>query len=302
MNPRKANIFMLVLVLFQVIVMVILNFTDFPLAGNLVLSQAVVFLVPSAIFLIFFRGGEKVNSILKFKKMSGKNVALIIIMGFLVQPATMAIGAITSLFSENILAEVMLELTSLPFLGLLFVVAVVPSICEEIAFRGVVFKGYEKASMKKLIIVNGLFFGFMHGNFQQFFYTFLLGILIALLVYYTGSMFSAMLFHFILNGSQVVLLSLVSFLEEFLESQGYALAEADTSSSPIVSWVIIGFIVLVATFGFIKVLKIFIKANPLPEKTLDAKEKHSIATPSFVTVCVIYTLLMVFALVAPYLQ
>jgi len=59
-------------------------------------------------------------------------------------------------------------------LGVL-VMAVVPAICEELLFRGMIFQGLkEKFSATTSIFLSALLFALMHQNIQQFIYPFIL--------------------------------------------------------------------------------------------------------------------------------
>jgi len=53
--------------------------------------------------------------------------------------------------------------------------------------------------------MNGLFFGIIHLNPQQFSYAFVLGVIFAYMVYYTRSIWAGILPHFIFNASQGLL-------------------------------------------------------------------------------------------------
>ncbi len=89
----------------------------------------------------------------------------------------------------------------------LVVVALMPAICEEMFFRGFVFTSFKgKKSYKAAIIFSGILFGFMHMDFLRIIPTSILGIIFAYTVYKSGSIFVAMLLHFI-NNSVAVLVS-----------------------------------------------------------------------------------------------
>jgi hypothetical protein len=66
--------------------------------------------------------------------------------------------------------------------------------------RGVILGNYKHVSIKKAALMNGLMFGILHLNINQFVYAFVLGVVMAYIVYYTGSIFPSMLLHFCING------------------------------------------------------------------------------------------------------
>lgn len=71
--------------------------------------------------------------------------------------------------------------------------------------RGVVFSNYRGVDIRIAAVVNGLFFGLFHLNFQQASYAFALGIVLTFIVYYTDSLPAAMLAHFTINLFSVAL-------------------------------------------------------------------------------------------------
>ena len=93
----------------------------------------------------------------------------------------------------------------------LFVLALLPAICEELIFRGVVLKGLRRNfSDITAVLLSALMFCLMHGNLQQFAYTFLLGVVLGWIATRTGSIFSSMIVHFVNNFIVITL----AFIEE----------------------------------------------------------------------------------------
>ncbi|RDY23934.1 CPBP family intramembrane metalloprotease [Romboutsia maritimum] len=88
------------------------------------------------------------------------------------------------------------------FLMNLFIIAVMPAICEEIFFRGFIFTSFNrsKKTVKVAIICSGILFGFMHMDFLRIVPTSILGILFAYSVYKSGSILTSMIMHFLNNG------------------------------------------------------------------------------------------------------
>jgi hypothetical protein len=96
-------------------------------------------------------------------------------------------------------------LQSLPIA--ILILALLPALLEEIIFRGIILNAYkdEIPNIKYVIITNGILFALMHINFQQILYTFIMGSLLALIVYYNNSILLAFIIHFVFNLTQVVL-------------------------------------------------------------------------------------------------
>lgn len=84
--------------------------------------------------------------------------------------------------------------------------AVTPGLCEEFLFRGVLLGGLDHTlSAKKALLVAGLLFGLAHMNLQQFFATFLLGIVMGYLYVKTRSIWPSILYHTTHNALLVLL-------------------------------------------------------------------------------------------------
>ncbi len=84
------------------------------------------------------------------------------------------------------------------------IVAGLPSICEEIFFRGFVMRAFERKSKVKAIFMSALIFAIMHGNFKQLAYAFLCGIILAVVVTITDSLLAGCVIHFTLNAISVL--------------------------------------------------------------------------------------------------
>lgn len=93
--------------------------------------------------------------------------------------------------------------------GLLFnlvVLAVTPAFCEELLFRGYVQRQLERGTGAAWgILLSGLFFGFYHLRLTQVIPLSVLGVYLAYLVWRTGSLWPAILVHFLNNAMAVLL-------------------------------------------------------------------------------------------------
>ena len=78
-------------------------------------------------------------------------------------------------------------------------VAVIAPIFEEIIFRKVIIDRTKRFGYMPAIIFSGVAFGFFHGNFSQFFYATLLGMLLGYIYCRTGRIVHTMLMHAAIN-------------------------------------------------------------------------------------------------------
>lgn len=96
------------------------------------------------------------------------------------------------------------------FIWLLFLLAVTPAVCEEVVFRGVLLGGTRALEPWRVVTLNGVVFGLFHLSFEtvvRFLPTAYLGVVIAWVVWRTGSLFVGMLMHFLNNAMIVVIAS-----------------------------------------------------------------------------------------------
>jgi len=201
----RSNRFILIVFSIQIIASLTLaplfQIINLPLP-LILLSGQVLLLVPSIIYLL--NNKQTLKETLHFKKINMVNMILIILISFAVQPLMLFLSSIGVLFFDNSISEIITQMNSLPLIVLVLLIGVTPAICEELVMRGIFFSGYKNININMAALINGLFFGMLHFNLQQFLYAFALGFLFAYLVYITGSIFSSVIAHFTINSSQVI--------------------------------------------------------------------------------------------------
>lgn len=102
--------------------------------------------------------------------------------------------------------------------------AVIPGVCEEIFFRGVLLSHYRCHGKLTAVALSGFLFALFHFNVQNFLTPLLLGLLLGSIVWWTGSVIYAMEAHIIHN--VVGILFLRNFTPESIRKlQGLAFVE-----------------------------------------------------------------------------
>lgn len=96
----------------------------------------------------------------------------------------------------------------MPMAVVLLGACVLGPLCEELLFRGLLAGRLARYGQKPAAVVSALLFGLYHANLSQFFYAFLLGLLLAYAYFYTGTLKTSVLLHMLFNlyGSFVVFL------------------------------------------------------------------------------------------------
>ncbi len=88
----------------------------------------------------------------------------------------------------------------------LFVIALAPAVCEELLFRGVVFHAVKAGHrVTAACAVTAVLFGCFHMSLVKFLPTGLMGLVLCIVVWQTGSIYPAMLMHFMNNALSVVI-------------------------------------------------------------------------------------------------
>ena len=119
-----------------------------------------------------------------------------------------------------------LNAPSLPLWQLVFFLAILPGVCEEIAFRGVLLYGLRKRMGPwATAITVGVIFGFFHVALFRIIPTAWLGVLLAGVVLLSGSILPAILWH-ALNNALALVPSELGWLPPDFEVPGWGVALA----------------------------------------------------------------------------
>jgi sodium transport system permease protein len=103
------------------------------------------------------------------------------------------------------LAPALAALFERPLWQRLVIVALVPAICEEVVFRGLVLNGFLQRYRPGLaIVVSSVLFGVSHMIPQQMIAATLLGVVLAIVATRTGSILVTIAFHFLHNAMVVI--------------------------------------------------------------------------------------------------
>lgn len=215
MESKKINWLYLSIILVYIGMVALLNIlyivwgrTDFlGVAANVILSELLV-LGPALIFLGIRR--RPWSDWLNFRRIKLSTFFMTILYTFLIMPLAVLLNAISMLFVENEMSMMSGDILNLPFWMMLFLIGIYGPFCEEFVFRGIIYTGYKKTgSVFRSIFLSALLFGLMHMNFNQAPYAIAIGIMFALLVEASGSLWTSVIAHIVVNSRMVFLLYLV---------------------------------------------------------------------------------------------
>ncbi len=146
------------------------------------------------------------------EKMSGKVLGMVLLSSVLMLPIVTWLNAFSMLFVKNYIAETVRGASSGSLMFSLLYIAFAPAVAEEFIFRGLLYHGLRQLGVLKAALITGALFGLIHLNMNQFVYAFAMGVVLALMVEATGSIYSAMIMHFCVNARSVLIMALSDVL------------------------------------------------------------------------------------------
>lgn len=173
--------------------------------NNLICELIVV--LPGLAFVFF--SGEKPGGFLRLKKMKFSTFLVIIPFTLFSMPVITLVNLISQFFVENTAAAVMesYQIADMPFALLLLSVGIFGPFCEELACRGIYYRGYAASgSGFRAMFLSALLFALVHMNLNQAMYAFVMGLMAALLTEAVGSLWASVEYHILINSSQVFLM------------------------------------------------------------------------------------------------
>lgn len=171
---------------------------------SVVILQMMIFLLPAAIWCVF--SGEKYITGLRLRPIRANSLLLIASAAILMSAGGILIsvlfGGLDSLSENFSLYDTFVSSddgTVSGTVALILAYAVLPAICEEFVFRGILCREYERGGVLRAIVFSSLFFALLHFNLVNLPVYLFSGAILALTLYATRSLFGAMLAHFLYN-------------------------------------------------------------------------------------------------------
>ncbi|MGN0327894.1 MAG: lysostaphin resistance A-like protein [Lachnospira sp.] len=270
MEIKKINIFFPVLIIGYIALSMAAGFVmgmcevatgkSTPLWITYVLGELIL-LVIALIYMAVVRMNPVKD--IPFKKMGLKNALQSVLTGYLMIPMVLFLSNLSMLFSTNYLQESTQSITSYPFLVQVILMAVIPPLVEEVVFRGVFFGTYKKAGLLGGAVMSGLVFGCIHLNINQFVYAFTIGVMFAVMVEATGSIWSSVLAHFAVNTYSIgilKILELTGLSDKIYEAQEMSASVEMSMETMVITTIVQMFSLAVMAAGFMALAFISIKS------------------------------------------
>jgi sodium transport system permease protein len=134
------------------------------------------------------------------------------------------------------------------FWQVVIVLAIVPAICEELAFRGFIFTGLLQNNGRfRAVMLTAILFGFSHGILQQSLAATVFGVLLGWITLRTRSLIPALIIHLV-NNTLSLSLGRVASLEQPWVGMVYKIRAGDVAYSA--GWMVISAVVAVACLAY----------------------------------------------------
>lgn len=179
------------------------------LMSGLLKTQLLIILLPVLVTIRIFK--QKPLEVLRLKL---PRLKVILPVPFIALSATVLVSMVAQLinliypFPQEYMEQLggLFKMDTRPWV-LFLVVALTPGICEEVLFRGFLFRFFERYGGTKAIIISAALFAVFHLDPFRLLPVFLLGLLLGYLTYRSRSLISSMLSHTINNALAIFLVT-----------------------------------------------------------------------------------------------
>ncbi len=210
------------------------GWSDFAISTLVV--QLALIATPTILMTMFLTASVSQTLLLKPARLT--SVLAAVLLAVFLNPAALALREIVQWLypispeTMQLLAEFSKLIGDASLWQVLLLVAVLPAICEELAFRGFILSGLRHLGNKGMaILISSLFFGVVHGLLQQSINACILGMLLGYIAVQTGSLLPCIVFHGCHNALQIV--TSATFNAEFLaDHPAMRLFFAESNSLP----------------------------------------------------------------------
>jgi len=220
------------------------------LSEGLIRTQLFIILLPT-IFMLRISKSD-IKKVLRFNSINPLNFGIVLLLSI---PVMIIVGTVSQLinflfpFPESYLEMMknLVQMNGISTWKLLFVIAVLPGICEEIMFRGFIINAFTKKGFWYAIIITGILFGIMHLDPFRLIPVTILGIWMGYLLLKTNTILLPIFAHFINNAFAVLLGKYgesIPIINKLIIEQEF-------------SW----WLIIPAVLAFVWLLKIFDKIN-----------------------------------------
>lgn len=148
----------------------------------------------------FFYNSKKENKILSKPKFNKTLIYILIGIAafFCLYPIVACLDTLFTSWGAK-LTDIPYSLTTKNYIISIFSLAILPAICEELLFRGLILKSLKNYGKVFSIVISALMFALFHMSFQQLIYPILMGLLLGVIMHKENNIIYCIVVHFINN-------------------------------------------------------------------------------------------------------
>lgn len=309
MNGRRVNqAFLISIVLYILCVFgaafLFPKLVDNIITSNLICEAAVV--LPGVLFTLL--SGEKLPEFMGFRRIKLTTLLAIIPFTMFSMPAISLINLISQFFVRNEVTAMMesYQIAEMPFWQVLLSIGIFAPFCEEVICRGIYYRGYKRSGGAfKAMLLSALLFAVVHMNLNQAMYAFFMGIMAVLLVEATGSLWSSVIYHGLINSSQVALMySALTINPSVYSDAAEGMMTTDMLVYSVAVYLVIAAVTLPLAWAILVwmsgnenkrgiLLSVWRERNYRREDTLEGKKKDKLVTASLVLALILCVAVMI---------
>ncbi len=214
-------------------IFLILTGVQITIISNILVSQ-LLFVGGAALIYTLLSPGIKAKDFY-IKPLSIVDALICIAIAWMIMPLLSFINVLSQFFVQNQIQDAIVDMVALPYLITILLTAVSPAVLEELLSRSIILRNYQSKPVLTACLASGMFFGFIHLNINQFLYAFVMGAIMAYIVMVTGSIFSSMIIHFVINASGTTTLYLISWVSSLFENSDILMDELMSTAAPTTS-------------------------------------------------------------------
>ncbi len=261
----------------------IAKFWPVPTALKTVINEVVVVGLPGVLLVLLTK--RLPQKVYRLRPLSKKTVTLIIGMMLSIYPLTVLVNALVLM----VLGQFMDLAAPPPILGTgvsgyletIALVCLLPAIFEEMAFRGILLHAHEEEGKTYAVWMTAILFAVFHFSLQNFVGPLILGIILGYLVLKTGSLYAAILGHFVHNFISNTIIYLMNVFQVVGGATNLPSIEDLQRGDLAVAFTVIGLLVFFGLMIFVRcvvLLKRHLqeeKEKPQPLRTLEAQVRRN---------------------------
>ncbi len=229
----------------------------------------VAIMIPAIVYIRM--KGENLLESLGFHKVKITTILLTVLLTLLSMPLYMCANVLSQIFVPNTVVQASSQLLSGSLLASWFVMTIAAPICEEIAIRGFCFNRFRKVtSLLIAAFVSAVMFGIIHLNINQMCYAIVLGVVFALANFASGSIWTSITMHFLVNNIGFLTLAAANAA---MEAVGGSLADdAEAIRTGGNTMLTTGIVLLIISIGFSFLIRKVLRRIAKNENNQEAME------------------------------